>query len=278
MNDISRNQLKQLLMDQVTSYILEKWEGAKAVKIDEEKTFTDQLSPAFYEKMEGNVDLKKASIPHTYGVLWTAEDVKLNVADDLKEEGEVSVFSKSYCNHTDAPIRISEKMEQGISVTDTCEIGFTDKISAGYEQTVSVGVSIMGVSAGTEIGFNMGVETETSQTTRKEVRETTTSGFSLEMEVPAKTVWNVEITATKKSCRVISDAVFIPTGKVYAQVSFNENPVTEDEHLYVIDLKEVDQDRLRFPITYIFAAAVHRNFEVQITSAGIKIESYPLGK
>ncbi len=186
--------------------------------------------------------MKKASIPHTYGVLWTAEDVKLNVADDLKEEGEVSVFSKSYCNHTDAPIRISEKMEQGISVTDTCEIGFTDKISAGYEQTVSVGVSIMGVSAGTEIGFNMGVETETSQTTRKEVRETTTSGFSLEMEVPAKTVWNVEITATKKSCRVISDAVFIPTGKVYAQVSFNENPVTEDEHLYVIDLKEVDQD------------------------------------
>ncbi len=50
MNDISRNQLKQLLMDQVTSHILEKWEGAKAVKIDEEKTFTDQLSPAFYEK------------------------------------------------------------------------------------------------------------------------------------------------------------------------------------------------------------------------------------
>ena len=98
------------------------------------------------------------------------------------------------------------------------------------------------------------------------------------MEVPAKTIWNVEIMATKKSCRVISDAVSIPTGKVYAQVSFNENPVTEDEHLYVIDLKEVDQDRLRFPITYVFAAAVHRNFEVEITAAGEKVVSYPLGK
>lgn len=278
MNDVSRNQLKQLLMDQVTKHILENWEGASAVKIDEEKTFTDQLSPAFYEKMEGNVDLQRASIPHTYGVLWTAEDVKLNAADDLKEDGEVSVFSKNYVNHTDAPIRISEKMEQGISVTDTCEIGFTDKISAGYEQTVSVGVSIMGVNAGTEIGFNMGVETETSQTTKKEVRETTTSGFSLEMEVPPKSTWKVEIQATKKSCRVISDAVFIPTGKVYAQVAFNEKLVTEDEHIYVIDLKEVDPDRLRFPVTYVFAAAVHRNFEIQITAAGEKVVSYPLGK
>lgn len=278
MNDISRNQLKQLLMDQITNHILENWQGASAVKVDEGKTFTDQLSPAFYEKMEGNVDLKRASIPHTYGVLWSAKDIVLNLKDNLTEESEVSVFSKTYVNDTDTPIRVSEKMEQGISVTDICEIGFTDKISTGYEQSISLGVSIMGFNASTDIGFNMGVETETSQTTRKEVQETTTSGFSLEMEVPAKSTWKVEVVATKKSCNISSEATFVPSGKVYAQVAFNGNPVTEGEHLYVIDLKEFDETKICFPITYIFAAAVHRDFHIKITCNGNAVSSYPLGK
>lgn len=275
MNNATQNQLKGLFMNALVEHIYATWGDVTGVKIDEAKTFTDELNPTFYEKMEGNVDAKRAGIPHSYGVLWTVNDIKIDITNEIKDDGEVSVFSKTYVNDTDAPIQISEKMEQGISVTDTCEIGFTEKINTGYEQTISVGVDIVGIKASSESKFTMGLELSASQTTTKTVQEITTSGFSLEMEVPAKSMRKVSIVATKKSCNVLQDATFIPRGKAYVQVAYGDQTV-ENEHTYVIDLDGINLDSFKFKIKYLLGVSVHRDFQVNVMSDSEVVSSYPL--
>lgn len=278
MDNVSQNQLKGLFMNALVNYIYKNWgSNVTGVKVDEEKTFTDVLRPTFYEKKEGNVDDQRANIPHSYGILWTVKDIEIKIAENLNQEEDVTVFSKTYVNDTDAPIQISEKMEQGISITDTCEIGFTEKINAGYEQTISVGVDIVGIKASSQSKFTMGLELGANQTTTKTVQETTTSGFTLEMEVPAKSTREVQVTATKKSCNVLKDAIFIPRGKAYVQVAYDGHAV-EDEHTYVIEFDKIDSKDFQFPVNYLLGASVHRDFHVRILSKNDVVSSYPLAR
>lgn len=287
MNDPTKNQLKSQLMSEIKEYITKVWGGKDAdgklksvingVEIIEDKTFSESFPKAFYEKKEYGVDLENSLIPHTYGVLWSIEDLKVTIGDNLEDSGKMSLFSRTYSNNTDKVINVSEKLEEAIRVTDSTTIGFTEKINAGVETSVTAGVDIGVAKASATAKFSMNVELGASQSNTKTLEQTTTAGFQMQFEVAPYTKKVVTITATRKTGRTYNDAIFVANGKVYVKVAYNKEELNDETHVYIIDTAAIKASKekeygtekemifpLKYPVKYVIENVTHTNYNVEI--------------
>lgn len=289
MNKPSKNQLKDLVMKDVVKYIKGVW-GAKdvinGVKIVEDKTFTDTINPAFYETKEYGVDTDRAAIPHTYGVLWEVKDLDVIIAENSDSAQDVTLFSRAYSNHTKQPIQIDEKLEEAVKVTDTTIISFTEKINAGYEASVSIGVKMEVVNAQASAKFTMGLELGSTQTSTKSIEKVTTAGFVMDFDVEPGIRKEVRIFAKKQVSRTLNNAIFVAHGKVYVHVQYKETDL-DKTHIYILDLDEIRTSDYTFEyeVEYVVEDVRHTDYDVKIVeepvaplrSGDVKvIDTYPL--
>ncbi|KHT63285.1 hypothetical protein RJ45_12850 [Photobacterium gaetbulicola] len=264
MTNPRENQLKDLLMNDMINYIREKWTWSKGIKIQEDKTFSDNITPTFYEKKEGNVDPVRSQVPHTYGVLWTVKDVEFDIGELVTSESNVSIFSKTFVNSTDETLTVNESLEHSISVSDEFQFGFTEKISAGYESKISCEVGVKGLgSASAGLTFNANVELGATQTKTKKVVKVTTTGASFDISVPPMSKRTVEIIATRSNGYIKKKALFVPKGKAYANVASNSNEDIKKAHTYIFELDDIG---FEYPIEYMVEADVYMDFRIHISS------------
>lgn len=280
MNNPSQNQLKNLLMKDIIEYVKKVWakdHTVSGIKIVEEYTFSDSFPEAFYVKKEYGTELAESLVPHTYGILWSVDDLNVTIGENLDDAGKISLFSRTYSNNTDKVITVSEKLEEAIRTTDSTTIGFTEKINAGMETSVTAGVEVGVFNASATAKFSMDVELGSSQSSTKTLEQTTTAGFEMQFDVSPHTKKVVSITATRKVGRALQDATFVANGKVYVRVAYNSETLGDQTHIYVIETddikKAMDNDKVKFPLEYKVAYVVenvaHTNYNVEIKEVSL---------